>query len=265
MLILGFIAAVFIGFVLGLIGGGGSILTIPVLVYLLQIEPVLATTYSLFVVGATSVVGTFSYYKNKLIHFPVALAFGIPSLIMVFISRNFILPALPDLFFQWGSFQFTKALFVLLLLAGLMVLTAFGMIGTKQKKVSASTETVEIKLLPLFFQGALVGLLTGMVGAGGGFLIIPALVLMCKLPMKRAVGTSLFIISVNSLIGFFTDRSISNIDYTLLLEMSAFAILGILVGSYYAKKVDSAKLKPAFGYFILIIGIYIIIKELGLL
>lgn len=260
MEIFGYIASIFIGISLGLIGGGGSILAVPVLVYLFGIDPVLATAYSLFIVGITSVVGSLSYFRNSLVDVKTALLFGIPSIIAVTLTRAFLLPALPDELFSSGSFTLTKSLFTMILFAGLMVLAAYKMIH--KSKQTATEELTQYKYLPVLIQGVLVGMLTGLVGAGGGFLIIPALVGLLKIPMKKAIGTSLLIISANSLIGFLSALNHSDINWIFLIIISSIAILGILIGFALSKKVDGKKLKPAFGWFILIMGSYILLKEL---
>ena len=206
VVVIGFAAAILIGVSLGLIGGGGSILTVPVLVYILGIDPVLATAYSLFVVGSTSLVGAGTYMKKGLVNYKTALVFAIPSFIAVFLTRKFLVPALPDPLFSVGEAVVTKNIGIMVFFAIIMLAASYSMIrGNKQK------EDVEEELkfnFPLFaLEGSIVGVITGIVGAGGGFLIIPALVLLAKLPMKMAVGTSLLIIAAKSLIGFLGDLS----------------------------------------------------------
>lgn len=258
---LGYLASIFIGITLGLIGGGGSILTVPVLVYLFAIEPVLATAYSLFIVGITSAVGSINYFKKGLVNIKTAIVFGIPSIVAVFITRAFIVPAIPDQITKMGTFNITKNLLLMLLFAVLMVLASYSMI--KKQNVKKEEKTIQkFNYSLILLEGTVVGILTGLVGAGGGFLIIPALVLLSKLPIKEAIGTSLVIIAAKSLIGFFGENNQQQIDWGFLLLVSTFAIIGIFIGSFLSKKIDGSKLKPAFGWFVLIMGIYIIIKEL---
>jgi uncharacterized membrane protein YfcA len=261
MEIAGYIASIFIGISLGLIGGGGSILTVPVLVYLFGVEAVPATAYSLFIVGLTSAVGSFTYFRQNLVNVKTAIIFGIPSIIAVFMTRAFIVPAIPKEVFTIGEFIVTKNLMMMLLFAILMIAASYSMIKKDKPKVSGIPEEQKFNYPLILLEGAVVGLLTGLVGAGGGFLIIPALVVLSKLPMKEAVGTSLVIIALKSLIGFFGESSETVIDWNFMLMVSAFAISGIFVGSYLSKKIDGAKLKPAFGWFVLVMGIYIILKE----
>ncbi len=260
--IAGYLASIFIGIALGLIGGGGSILTVPVLVYLFSIDAVLATAYSLFIVGTTSVVGSFSYFKKGLVNIKTAVVFGIPSIISVFLTRAYIVPAIPQEIFSIGNFTVTKSILLMLLFAVLMIFASFSMIK-KDKPITKETPSKQQQFnYPLILvEGTVVGILTGLVGAGGGFLIIPALVVLSKLPMKEAVGTSLVIIAAKSLIGFFGESGNTIIDWIFLSKVIAFAIVGIFIGMALSRKIDGSKLKPAFGWFVLVMGIYIIIKE----
>jgi uncharacterized membrane protein YfcA len=263
MEVFGYIASVLIGISLGLIGGGGSILTVPVLVYLFGVEPVLATAYSLFIVGATSLVGAFPKYKHGLVNIKTAIVFGIPAIAAVYATRAFIVPAIPHDIFYLGNFHFTKPLLLMLLFAVLMVFASASMIKEKNNDKANDNES-EIKFnYPLILlEGTIVGVLTGLVGAGGGFLIIPALVLFSKLPMKQAVGTSLLIIAAKSLIGFTGDLQHHDLNWSLLISVTILAIIGIFIGSWLSHKIDGSRLKKWFGWFVLIMGIYIILREL---
>lgn len=257
----GYFASILIGISLGLIGGGGSILTVPVLVYLFGVEPVTATAYSLFIVGLTSAVGSVNYFLKQLVDVKTAVIFGIPSIIAVFMTRAYIVPAIPAEVITLGSLVVTKRLLLMGLFAVLMIAASYSMI---KKSVAGSESEGERKYnYPvILLEGAIVGVLTGLVGAGGGFLIIPALVVLSKLPMKMAVGTSLVIIAAKSLIGFFGEGGETIIQWSFLATVSAFAIVGIFIGSALAKNIDGNKLKPAFGWFVLAMGIYILAKEL---
>ena len=259
--IFGYLASIFIGITLGLIGGGGSILTVPVLVYLFSIDVVLATAYSLFIVGLTSLVGSVNFFKKGLVNIRTAIVFGIPSVASVFLTRMFIVPAIPDELFKINDFVVSKGVFLMLIFALLMIFASYSMIK-KSKPIKDEKVQIQRFNYPLILiEGILVGALTGLVGAGGGFLIIPALVVLSKLPMKEAIGTSLIIISAKSLIGFFGENGNLNIDWVFLMKVSGFSIIGIFIGMALSKKINGEKLKPAFGWFVLIMGIYIILKE----
>jgi uncharacterized protein len=259
---IGYIASILIGIALGLIGGGGSILTVPVLVYLLGVDAVAATSYSLFIVGATSAVGSVQYFRKNLVNIKTAIVFGIPSIIAVFLTRAYIVPAIPKEVFTIGTFVITKSILMMLLFAILMIAASYSMIK-KSKKTEEIEEEQKFNYPLILIEGSIVGILTGLVGAGGGFLIIPALVILSKLPMKEAVGTSLVIIAAKSLIGFFGEGGETlPPNWQLILTVTSFAIVGIFIGTALSKKIDGAKLKPAFGWFVLVMGIYIIAKEL---
>ena len=262
MEIIGYIASILIGISLGLIGSGGSILTVPVLVYLFSVDAVSATAYSLFIVGFTAAIGSIAYFKKGLVNIKTAIVFGIPSIIAVFFTRAYIVPAIPKEVFSIGNFIVTKSILMLLLFAILMIVASFSMIKKNKQKDNELKEGQQQFNYPMILlEGLLVGIVTGLVGAGGGFLIIPALVLLSKLPMKEAVGTSLVIIAAKSLIGFFGESNETIIDWSLLMIVSLVATSGIFIGMFLSKKIDGAKLKPLFGWFVLVMGIYIIVKE----
>ncbi len=257
----GYFASILIGISLGLIGGGGSILTVPVLVYLFALDTVLATTYSLFVVGSTSLVGSFSYFKKGLIDLKTAIYFGLPSIATVFLTRQFLLPAIPEKVIYLDNFLLTRSILLMVIFAVLMVFAAYSMI--KSDKENEETQTKNTTLW-VMLQGAAVGVVTGLIGAGGGFLIIPALVNLLKLPIKTAIGTSLMIIAVNSLAGFGFSLGQQRIQWLFLLSITTLAIVGIFIGSYLSTKIEGKKLKPAFGWFVLVMGVYILMKEIVL-
>ncbi|HMP93636.1 MAG TPA: sulfite exporter TauE/SafE family protein [Phnomibacter sp.] len=261
MEIAGYLASLIIGISLGLIGGGGSILTVPVLVYLFRVQPVVATAYSLFIVGSTSLVGSFPKFKGGEINLKTAVIFGVPSIAAVYATRLFIVPAIPDDVFTIGSFVFTKSLLMMLLFAVLMVFASISMIRSKEEPVTDEVQVQKFNYPVILLEGTVVGVLTGLVGAGGGFLIIPALVLLSKLPMKQAVGTSLLIIAAKSLIGFTGDLAHAQMNWALLLSVTGLAIAGIFIGNMLSKKVSAQSLKKGFGWFVLVMGIYIIVKE----
>jgi uncharacterized membrane protein YfcA len=214
----------------------------------------------LFIVGATSVVGSVSYFMKGLVNVKTAVVFGIPSIVAVFLTRAYIVPAIPKDVFALGDFMVTKPILLMLIFAVLMIFASYSMIK-KDKSVDKEPGKQVFNYPLILVEGAIVGVLTGLVGAGGGFLIIPALVILSKLPMKEAVGTSLVIIAAKSLIGFLGESGESLVDWQFLLIVTAFAIVGIYIGMALSKKIDGTKLKPAFGWFVLVMGIYIILKE----
>lgn len=263
MEIIGYIASLIIGISLGLIGGGGSILTVPVLVYLMGVDPVSATAYSLFIVGLTSLVGAWPKYRQGQVNIKTAIIFGAPSIIAVYATRKFIIPAIPQELFTFSGFTMTKPLMMMLLFAVLMVAASISMIrGGKSSSTAEASGPQRFNYPLIMLEGTVVGMLTGLVGAGGGFLIIPALVVLSKLPMKQAVGTSLLIIAAKSLIGFTGDLSHMQMDWKLLLTVSGLAIAGIFAGDALSKKVDGDKLKKGFGWFVLVMGVYIIFQQI---
>lgn len=268
MQILGFFLAALVGISLGLIGGGGSILTVPILVYVMGVNPILATSYSLFIVGSTSMVGAFNNWRKGFVRIKTALLFGISSITTVFLTRKFIVPAIPMHILTVGRFDLTEDILTMVLFAILMVVASIAMIKNGNKKeVGQTTDNLKAKkinLPKLLLYGIAIGLATGLLGAGGGFLLIPTLVLLVGLPMKEAVGTSLLIIALNSLIGFTGDLGHFVMDWIFLGKITIIAVVGIFVGGYLSKKIDGVKLKKAFGWFVLIMGVYILIKEIFL-
>ena len=266
MEIVGYIAAVFIGIVLGMMGGGGSILTVPVLVYLLHLDAITATTYSLFIVGVTSLTGGTRAYIKKQVDFKAVSEFGIPSIFSIFITRHFILPAIPEKLFSIGNIDLTRDTMLMVVFAFLMFTAAAFMIfnGDDENIEKPVSQERNSKILPLALWGLVIGLITGILGAGGGFLIIPALVLFVKLPMRTAIGTSLVIIAINSIFGFLFSLNQTQLDWKILLLFTGLAIMGIYLGSLSAEKISSKILKKIFGWFVLLMAIYILIKELFL-
>lgn len=267
MEIVGYIAAVFIGIILGMMGGGGSILTVPVLVYLFHLDAITATTYSLFIVGVTSMTGGTRAYIKKHVDFKAVSEFGIPSIFSIYITRHFILPAIPnEKLFSIGSIDFTRDVMLMILFAFLMLAASAFMIfnGDDENKNSIASQEKNSTILALSLWGLVVGFITGLLGAGGGFLIIPALVLFVKHPMKTAIGTSLVIIAINSIFGFLFSLKQNPLDWKTLLLFTGLAIIGIYLGSLWAEKIPGKVLKKLFGWFVLIMAIYILIKELFL-
>lgn len=256
--ILGYILSLLIGISLGLIGSGGSILAVPILVYMFGVTPESATTHSLFIVGITSVVATFKHHRLGNLKIKEAFIFAIPSVIVLLLTRKFILPAMPEIIFQNDAFTLTKHTLIMVVFSVLMILAAVSMIQRKKEP-----KTGEASATRLAFIGFLVGIVTGFLGAGGGFLIVPALLFYGRLGLKHAIATSIFIITTNSLIGFAGDLINGvHFDKMLLVKVSAMAIVGMFLGIAFSKKIDGRKLKPIFGWFVLIMGVFITLKEL---
>jgi uncharacterized membrane protein YfcA len=256
---IGYLVSILIGISLGLIGSGGSILTVPLLVYFFHKSPLLATTYSLAIVGLSSIAGVISRLKQKLVDFKTILVFGLPSIAGVFFARKFMLPAIPEQM-NWGAnLILTKDHFIMLFFASLMLVAALSMIIGKNKEEQVSVSPVYGLTLMLVGFGE--GALTGIVGAGGGFLIIPALVILAKLSMKKAIATSLIIISIKSLVGFTGDLLHTSVDWSFLSKIILLATVGIITGNYLNKKIEGAKLKKGFGFFVLAMAIIIFIEQ----
>lgn len=258
--IFGFLGALLIGLVLGLIGGGGSILTVPILVYVLEIDPVTATAYSLFVVGTSALVGAVRNAQKGMVDFRTGVVFAIPALIAVYLTRKFLIPAIPDTLFTLGDFIVTKDIGIMVFFAIVMLVASYSMIKGRKDDGNENGE-VSYNYPLIVIEGTVVGVVTGIVGAGGGFLIIPALVLLAKLPMKKAVATSLMIIAVKSLIGFLGDVQNVEIDWKFLGLFTSISVIGIFIGIFLNKFIDGKRLKKGFGWFILIMGVYIVLKE----
>ena len=256
--IIGYSCAALIGISLGLTGSGGSILTVPMLVYLFHFSPLVATSYSLFIVGTTSLVGAVNSYFKRLIDLRIAVLFGTSSVITVFITRKIILPLIPSHIATIGGNDISFSAVTMLLFALLMLLASVSMIGSNggQGKLIRKPKTT------LVFYGLLIGIVTGFLGAGGGFLLIPALVLLLGLDMKKAVGTSLFIITINSLIGFLGDIGNYTIDWEFLWLITVLAIAGVFIGTLFSKKINGTNLKKIFGWFVLVVAVYILVKEI---
>ena len=257
MLTIGYLGALLIGLVLGLIGGGGSILTVPIFVYFLDIDPILATAYSLFVVGSTALVGAFRNYQTNLIDFKIGTVFAVPSFIGVYIARAYLIDSIPD-----QIFFLSKETAVMLFFALIMFIASYFMINGYKENVLIKEKKNNNLILTI--EGFIVGVLTGIVGAGGGFLIIPALVLFANLPMKKAVATSLMIIAIKSLFGFLGDVGNDNLsfDWNLLLLFTTLSIVGIFFGTFLTRFINGISLKKGFGWFVMLMAFIILFKEI---
>ncbi len=332
MIILGYIGALLVGFTLGLLGGGGSILTVPIFVYILDIPPVEATAYSLFVVGVSASIGALKYMRKGLVNYRAAIMLAVPSLLAIFMTRKYLIPALPDTLISLGGVDITTDLiFIIILLLALLLTTIillrynlnqtgtgnfikvlglllpaatmvfvmrqFVIPNLPQKLIflgdilitkdlaimlffalvmsfsgismirsgnipNSGENTSETNYPRIIFQGFIIGVITGFIGAGGGFLLVPALVLFTRLPIRLAIGTSLLIISANSLIGFIGDLTYQKIEWPFLLAFTAISVIGIFIGTYTSKYISSNQLKKGFGVFVLVMAAVIVAKEI---
>lgn len=250
-----------IGLCLGLVGAGGSILTIPVFVYILKTEPVTSTVYSMFIVGICSLAGSIRSFFKGFIDVKVALLFGVPSVTGVFIARKLIFPALPQkVFCVWGM-AVSKNVCIMLCLAAIMLVVSIKMLKKPVKNAATTGNSTKNKTFLVFCQGMVTGIITGLLGVGGGFLIMPALLLWLKLPVKTAIGTALLIITINSFTGFITSYNMVHIEWSLLVKFATGAIAGILVGTKLSEKIHPGNLKIALGWFIIATSIYVLYTQ----
>lgn len=258
----GYFATAFIGLSLGFIGAGGSILCVPVMVYLFSIKPLEATSYSLFIVGLSSAVGAFTNYRKGLVQLNVALFMGLFSIAGVFITRSLIMPAIPSTLGTIGHYTIKKSFASMVLFALLMICAAFSMTRSKASKAAGQERGTDKNVIKLSLCGAAIGVVAGISGIGGGFLLIPGLVLFAGLPMKEAVATSLMIITMNCMAGFVTDVGHFPFNWSFLFRLTTFAVCGIFAGIFLSRKVQSPGLKKIFGWLVMVIGSGILIKEI---
>ena len=256
---LGYLLTILIGLLIGLFGGGGSILTVPVLVYLFAIPATLSTTYSLVLVSVTSLIAASPNVIQNRLSYKRILQFGIPSIISLYLIRAFLLPSIPTEFLLFG-FTVQKNIAMMIFFSILMLFSGIYMIHQKNKEPDCID--CPYKSLVLILAGLVEGFITGIVGAGGGFIIVPVLMIFGKLNMKQAVANSLFIIGVKSLIGFLGSSDIGDLNLIFLVKIFGIALTGMFIGMRLNKKLDSKQLKPIFGYFVVGMGFLILGKEL---
>ncbi|AWV90370.1 sulfite exporter TauE/SafE family protein [Bradymonas sediminis] len=248
------IAALIVGFVVGLLGGGGSIMAVPTLVYLVELSEKSAIATSLFVIGTTSAVAVVSHARAGNVAWRAGVVFGICAMAGAFVGGN-----LASLF---PGEMLLAGFSLIMLLAAVMMLR-----GRKTPAAAAVTHDAPKprrvpfrKLIPL---GIGVGLLTGLVGAGGGFIVVPTLVVVAGLPIRRAIGTSLLVVTMNSYAGFLGHISHVTIDYKLAVAFLVASIIGSFVGAEVNKRIDASRLRIGFAYFVLIAGTLILGEQLG--
>ena len=261
--IIGYLLALFAGVSIGMMGSGGSILTVPILVYIMHIEPVLATAYSLFIVGTSAAAGSIKNIRQKQVNFQIVLSFGAASILSVFFTRSYLLPLIPDSIQLANEAEISKSSLIMIIFALVMLAASSKMISPRKKENLPNQEAVT-SFVPLAIQGALIGLIAGMVGAGGGFLIVPTLIFFAHLPMRTAIGTSVTIIAIQSLIGFTGDLIVQDIDWLVVLIFTAVSILGVFVGMRWANKFSEKLLRKIFGWFVLMMAVFILLNEVNL-
>ncbi len=257
MIIFGYLAAILMGLILGLIGAGGSILTVPILVYCFKMPAFQATTYSLLIVGVTAFFGAISYQKKGLVDLKSAFIFAVPAAFCVFLTRSFLIPNLPEFIFN-----IHKEDALMLGFALLMIVAATSMLKSKNLP-QKNTENQKTSIAKLVFGSGAIGSLTGLVGVGGGFLIVPTLINLFALDAKKAIGTSLVVIAANSFIGFKSDVIFGEkLDWLMLLSLCLATLIGMIAGIFLSKKIDSSSLKKIFAYFVILVAILIFTQTL---
>jgi uncharacterized membrane protein YfcA len=259
MWILGHILAAGIGVSLGLIGGGGSVLALPILVYVMGVSPKPAIAMTLVIVGTVSLIGVIPHWRQGNVNLKKAVIFGSATMLGAFIGAKI------------ASLPFITGVFQLILFAVMMIVAAGFMIMKSSKPAKHISRNQDLEFYPrpvcqycwlwLLTEGLFVGVLTGLVGVGGGFAIVPALVLLGKTPMKEAIGTSLLIIACNSVAGFLGYLGQVPLDWQLMGSFTVAASLGIISGSYLAKYVDAKQLQKTFGYFLLAVATFILFQN----
>jgi uncharacterized membrane protein YfcA len=251
MVALGYALAALVGLSLGMLGGGGSILTVPIFVYVLGFDPKLAIAMSLPVVGGASLIGALSHWRAGNIRLPTAALFGVIAMAGAYGGAR--LAVLVS-----GRFQ-------LVLLAVVMVAAAISMFRSarRDRGVEAAPDPRPMSFGLLIPVALSVGLLTGVVGIGGGFLIVPALVLLARVPMKQAVGTSLLVIAMNSLSGFAGYLGTVSLPWNFMLIFMSIAAAGILVGTRLVRYVSQSALKQGFSIFLILVGAFILFNNLS--
>lgn len=259
MFVAGLIISLIIGLVLGLVGGGGSILTVPLVHYFFGESMLSATTYSLFVVAVASGIGSIQRIKQGEIDFKLGILFVIPSMLVAFSIRRFLLPLLPEQI-QIRTFEISQDHVITFALLIVLFYTAIKSLVGRNK---LTTKPVGITSVMIF--GAFTGFLSGIIGAGGGFIIVPILVRM-GLEIKKAISTSLFIISIQSFIALSGDmlnpaiKNAGGINWELLLLITIITIAGVFIGTYLHRFFSGDYLRKLFSYILLAVSIGIIIK-----
>lgn len=262
MYIIGIVLALLIGIILGLVGGGGSILTVPMFHYFFGETMLMSTTYSLFIVAIASSFGVLQRLPKKQVDFHKGIIFVIPSMLTALSIRLWIMPLFP-ISFSVNSFELSRDVAITILLIAVMIFTAIQTLKKKSEKALQQTTTFEIAMF-----GILTGFLSGFIGAGGGFIIVPILLRM-GLDMKKAVGTSMFIIAIQSfvaVIGDFFNEEItrgSGIDWELLIHITIITVIGVLIGTLLQKRFSMERLRKIFSFLLLAVAAGLMYKLLS--
>lgn len=246
-----------IGIILGLVGAGGAIIAVPILVYLMGIDQSVASGYALFTIAIASAVGAVPYVRRTEVYWPAVYSFGSVALVTTGLVRRFVVPMIPQSFIVAGD-KVTDDTFLMIVFALMMFIAAIGMI-----RAGAGSRMLEpAPASRLALAGFVVGVLSAVLGVGGGFLIVPALVLWSGIDMKKAVGTSLVLISANSTVGVLADMTSGmEYDWTFLLTFTGLMSAGILVGARLSRHIDGERLKTGFGWLVLAIGTIVMSRE----
>jgi uncharacterized membrane protein YfcA len=255
----GYLTLIGIGIILSVMGGGGSLLSVPILVYLFSLDIVTASSYSLFIVGTTSLLGAVLKQKEQRIDMRSGIIFGTCSVIAIFSTRKWIVPWIPETMFVGNDFFVTKRTLILSVFA-LLAIAASIIILMRHTLPSRNHGKPRLQfLLPV---SATTGVLVGFVGAGGGFLILPSLITFGRLPFNMAIGTTLLVIAFNSLLGFVADVTNYTVNWLFLLTVTGLATVGMLLGNRYCTKIPLHYLRISLGWIMLTTAVGILIKEL---
>jgi len=250
MLVLAVVLALLVGLSLGLLGGGGSILTVPILRYVLGMDAHEAIALSLLVVGTTSLAALVPHARKRRVRWRTGITFGLAGMAGAFAAGRVA--------------HFIPASILLTSFGVMMFVTAFAMLRPKRAVTSAAAAQESPRELPIakvLAEGVVVGAVTGLVGAGGGFLVVPALVLLGGLPMELAVGTSLVVIAMKSLAGFAGFVGHTHVDWALGLSISASAVLGSIAGGLLVSRIPASHLRSTFGWFVIAMAFFILAQE----
>ncbi|WP_314612864.1 sulfite exporter TauE/SafE family protein [Streptomyces stackebrandtii] len=248
MITLVLVASVLIGVSLGILGGGGSILTVPILVYLAGQDTKEAIATSLFVVGVTSLVGLVPHARAGRVRWRTGLIFGAVSMVGAYGGGRLA--------------EYIPGTALLIAFALMMLATAAAMLRKSRKAKRAKPAHRELPVKHVIAEGLVVGAVTGLVGSGGGFLVVPALALLGGLPMSVAVGTSLLVIAMKSFSGLAGHLDGVQIDWNLALMVTAAAVVGTLIGSRFAGRIPQDALRKAFGWFVVVMGVFVLGQQL---